>query len=73
MGVLGNDIILDIKARNTRQSVQRTKELLGEAFDGKNSLMDITNFNIGSNNLYRWQKLIHEWVGLIAYRVAGYV
>ena len=107
LGVHGNDIVLDSEARNTRQSALRTKELLGEAFDGKNSLlvtsaihmpralkcyckagmnpipyatsvpgpyeMDITNFNIGSNNLYRWQKLIHEWLGLIAYLIAGYV
>jgi len=34
---------------------------------------DITNWNLSTSNLYRWQKLIHEWVGTLAYRIAGYV
>ncbi len=35
--------------------------------------LDITNFNLGSNNLYRWQKLIHEWFGMLSYKVVGYI
>ena len=35
--------------------------------------LDITNFNLGSNNLYRWQKLIHEWFGMLTYRIVGYI
>jgi uncharacterized SAM-binding protein YcdF (DUF218 family) len=35
--------------------------------------LDITNFNLGSVNLYRWQKLFHEWVGMVTYKVVGYI
>ena len=35
--------------------------------------MDVTNFNLGSSNLYRWQKLIHEWFGMITYKIVGYI
>jgi len=107
LGVPEQDIVLESEARNTRQSAKRTRELLGEEYDGRNSLlvtsaihmpraircyrkagmnpipfatsvpipykMDITNFSFGSNTLFRWQILIHEWVGFIAYRIAGYV
>jgi uncharacterized SAM-binding protein YcdF (DUF218 family) len=34
---------------------------------------DITNWNLSTGNLYRWQQLIHEWIGTIVYRIAGYV
>lgn len=107
LGVSANDIILEDVSLNTRQSAQRTKTILGEAFDGKNSLLvtsaihmkrtikcyrkaginplpfatavpvpyklDITNFGFGSYNLYRWSNLIHEWLGIFTYRIAGYV
>jgi uncharacterized SAM-binding protein YcdF (DUF218 family) len=107
MGVPGNDIILDIVSRNTRQSAMRTKELLGRTFNGKNSLLvtsaihmprtlkcyrkegmdpipfatsvpvpykiDLTNFNLSSGNLDRWRVLIHEWIGIIVYRITGFV
>jgi uncharacterized SAM-binding protein YcdF (DUF218 family) len=107
LGVSANDIILEDVSLNTWQSAQRTKTLLGESFDGKNSLLvtsaihmkrtircyrkaginplpfatsvpvpyklDITNFGFGSNNLYRWRNLVHEWVGIFTYRIAGYI
>jgi uncharacterized SAM-binding protein YcdF (DUF218 family) len=35
--------------------------------------MNITNFNLGSSNLYRWQKFMHEWFGMVTYKVVGYI
>jgi len=106
LGVDSQDVILDTEARTTLESVKRTRELLGPAFDGRNSLLvtgalhmprtiksyhkagidpipfatsvpvpykpELTNFSLASGNLDRWRKLIHEWVGQLAYGIAGY-
>ena len=107
LGVDTCDVILDTEARTTLESVNRTRELLGPAFDGRNCLLvtsaihmprtirvyhkagidpvpfatsvplpyklEITNIHLASGNLDRWRKLIHEWVGMVAYGVAGSV
>jgi len=107
LGVDTCDVILDTEARTTLESVKRTRELLGPAFDGRNCLLvtgaihmprtirsyhkagidpvpfatsvpllyrlELTNFRLASGNLDRWWKLIHEWIGMVAYGVAGSV
>lgn len=35
--------------------------------------MDISNFSLVTYHLYRWQKMVHEWVGMVTYWVAGYI
>lgn len=107
LGVDTSMVTLDTEARTTLESVKRTRELLGPAFNGRNCLLvtgaihmpraiksyhkagihpvpyatsvplpyrlELTNFHLASNNLDRWRRLIHEWLGMVAYGVTGYL
>jgi uncharacterized SAM-binding protein YcdF (DUF218 family) len=108
MGVLEEDIILENQSRNTAESAQEVKKILGptkasdcllitSAFHMRRSRacfekagipMDTftTDFYSHPRSYYPdtflvpsteainlWQKLIKEWVGMIAYKAAGYI
>jgi uncharacterized SAM-binding protein YcdF (DUF218 family) len=108
MGVPEEDIILENQSRNTAESAQEVKNILGptkasdcllitSAFHMRRSRacfvkagipMDTftTDFYSHPRNFYPdslivpsieaiilWQKLIKEWVGMVAYKAAGYI
>jgi uncharacterized SAM-binding protein YcdF (DUF218 family) len=104
-GVKRQDIILENRARNTKQNASYTLELIGDslrsqpvllitsAFHMKRSLEVFERIGIHADPygtdvimepqyewidflpdfqyLYKWQFILHEWIGLIAYKLAG--
>jgi uncharacterized SAM-binding protein YcdF (DUF218 family) len=65
MGVKEEDMITEIESRNTHESAVNVKAMLLKE-EGKPLLL-ITD------SLLIWQRLLKEWVGMIAYWVVGYV
>jgi uncharacterized SAM-binding protein YcdF (DUF218 family) len=46
LGVPEKDILLESEALNTKQSVKRNREFLGEGFKGENSLLVTSAINL---------------------------
>lgn len=109
MGVLEDDILIESESRNTHESAEAVKKILGDKIDLSECLLitsgyhlrrslacfkkvglDMDTFSVDFRSHHRkysfdalfipkveafgtWNILVKEWIGIIAYKLAGYI